>query len=54
MADYGFLLEKELAILVLQLSIPPLASNAKSLNESGVDLTRKIASQRIHIERAVN
>lgn len=54
MADKGFLIEKELALLDLQLNIPPLASSARPFSESDVNLTRKIATHRIHIERAIN
>lgn len=54
MADKGFLIEKDLSELDLELNIPPFASSAKPFSPADVTLTKKIASHRIHIERAIN
>lgn len=54
MADKGFHIEKDLSELELGLNIPPFASSGKPFNEAEVSLTKKIASHRIHIERAIN
>lgn len=54
MSDKGFLIEKDLAEIEIDLNIPPFASSAKPFSEAEVTLTKKIASHRIHIERAIN
>ena len=54
MADKGFRIEKDLEKLGLNLNIPPFASSACQMSPADVDLTKKIARHRIHVERAIN
>lgn len=54
MADKGFLIENDLKEINIELNIPPFASSARPFTEAEVSLTKKIASHRIHIERAIN
>ncbi|XP_078618709.1 uncharacterized protein LOC144886133 [Branchiostoma floridae x Branchiostoma japonicum] len=54
MADKGFVIDKELEQLGLRLNIPPFSSSSCQMCPGDVNLTRKIASQRVHIERAIN
>jgi len=54
MADKGFRIESDLQQLGLQLNIPPLASSSCQMKIADVNLTEKIASYRVHIERAIS
>ena len=54
MADRGFTIKDILAKLNIELNIPPFLDGRKQLSASEVDAGRKIASVRIHVERAIN
>lgn len=54
MADKGFRIEKDLEKLGLKLNIPPFASSAHQMSPADVEMTKKIARHRIHVERAIN
>ncbi|XP_064613969.1 uncharacterized protein LOC135477706 [Liolophura sinensis] len=54
MADKGFRIEGILSEFDINLNIPPFASSGKPLSESEVNMTKKIAAHRIHVERAIN
>lgn len=54
MADKGFRIDKELAELKLKLNIPPFSTKAGQMSASDVNLTRKIAKHRIHVERIMS
>ena len=54
MAEKGFVIEKQLKGLDLQLNIPPFASSTSQMSPSNVCETRKIAKHRIHVERPIN
>jgi len=53
MADRGFTIKDTLAKLNIELNIPPFLEGRKQLSSSEVDAGRKIASVRIHVERAI-
>jgi len=53
MADKGFTIDGELSSLGLHLNIPPFVSSSKQMSPSDVELTKKIAKHRIHIERVI-
>ena len=53
MADRGFTIKDTLAKLNIELNIPPFLEGRKQLSSSEVDAGRKIASVRIHMERAI-
>lgn len=53
MADRGFDIEEDLIIRGVHLNIPPFLRQKKQLDENEVLVTRRIASLRIHIERAM-
>ena len=54
MADKGFRIEKDLLDLGLGLNIPPFSFSSSQLTPSEVSETRRIATHRIHVERAIN
>jgi len=54
MADKGFRIESDLQQLGLQLNIPPFASSSGQMKIADVNLTEKIASHRVHVERAIS
>lgn len=53
MADRGFTIEEELFIRKVKLNIPAFTRGKKQLSADDVTGTRRIASVRIHIERAI-
>jgi len=53
MADRGFEIEEDLMVIGVRLNIPPFLRGKKQLSESDLVSTRRIASLRIHVERAM-
>ena len=53
MVDKGFLIEKEVEGIGLKLNIPPFARANRQMPHADVDLTKKIAKHRVHVERAI-
>ena len=53
MADRGFDIEEDLALLGIRLNIPPFLKGKKQLDAKELVETRRIASLRIHVERAM-
>jgi len=53
MADRGFDIQEDLALLGVGLNIPPFLKGKSQLSESELVETRRIASIRIHVERAM-
>ena len=53
MADRGFDIEEDLILRGVSLNIPPFMRGKKQLSENEVVTTRRIASLRIHVERAM-
>ena len=53
MADRGFDIEDDLILRGVHLNIPPFLRGKKQLSEKEVVATRRIASLRIHVERAM-
>ena len=53
MADRGFDIQEELALLGVRLNIPPFLRGKKQLSSNELVETRRIASLRIHVERAM-
>ena len=53
MADRGFDIEEDLALLGIRLNIPPSLKGKKQLDAKELVETRRIASLRIHVERAM-
>ena len=53
MADRGFDIQDDLALQGVRLNIPPFLKGKSQLSESELVETRKIASVRIHVERAM-
>ena len=53
MADRGFEIQDDLAPLGVKLNIPPFLRGKGQFNESELVETRRIASFRIHVERAI-
>ena len=53
MADRGFDIEEDLALLGVRLNIPPFRRGKEQLSEHELVETRCIASLRIHVERAM-
>ena len=53
MADRGFDIEEDLILRGVRLNIPPYLRGKKQLSEKEVVVTRRIASLRIHVERAM-
>ena len=53
MADRGFDIKEDLEILGVQLNIPPLLRGKQQLDNVDLIETRRIASLRIHVERAM-
>ena len=54
MADRGFDVQEDLALLGVGLNIPPFLKDKSQLSESELVETRRIASIRIHVCRASN
>ena len=53
MADRGFDIQDDLALRGVRLNIPPFLKGKSQLSESELVETRRIASVRIHVERAM-
>ena len=53
MADRGFTVQDQLNSVGVDLNIPPFLFGHKQLSRKEVEQTRKIASVRIHVERAI-
>ena len=53
MADQGFDIQDNLALLGVKLNIPPFLKGKSQLTEKELVETRRIASIRIHVERAM-
>ena len=53
MADRGFDIEEDLALRGVRLNIPPFLRGKTQLSEKELITTRRIASLRIHVERAM-
>jgi hypothetical protein len=53
MADKGFTISKQLEEIGLHLNIPAFVSSGTQMSQADVDLTQKIATHRIHVERAI-
>jgi len=51
MVDKGFLIEKDVQELGLNLNIPPIAKS--NLQVTDVEMTKKVAKHRVHVERAI-
>ncbi|XP_029851444.2 uncharacterized protein LOC115333047 [Ixodes scapularis] len=54
MADRGFALEAHLEARGIKLNVPAFTRGKPQLSETEVTKTRRIASVRIHVERAIN
>ncbi|XP_049514301.1 uncharacterized protein LOC125941322 [Dermacentor silvarum] len=54
MADRGIVLSQYLDVQGVKLNVPSFARGKSQLSESEVTQTRRIASVRIHVERAIN
>ena len=53
MADKGFLIEKEVKDIGLELNMPPFFRSNRQMPHADAELTKKIASHRVHVERAI-
>ena len=53
MADRGFDIEEDLLLRGVHLNMPPFLRNKSQLSEKELIVTRRIASLRIHVERAM-
>lgn len=53
MVDKGFLTEKEVENIGLKLNIPPFARSNCQMSHQDVEMTKKIAKHRVHVERAI-
>ncbi len=53
MVDKGFLIEKEVENIGLKLNIPPFAESNCQMPHHDVEITKKIAKHRVHVERAI-
>lgn len=53
MADRGFDIEEDLLLIGVKLNIPPFLRGKSQLSEEELVQTRRIASLRIHVERAM-
>ncbi|ROI81784.1 hypothetical protein DPX16_22019 [Anabarilius grahami] len=53
MVDKGFLIEKDVKELGLELNIPPFAKSNIQMPVPDVEITKKIAKHRVHVERAI-
>lgn len=53
MVDKGFLIEKEVEEIGLQLNIPPFARANRQMPHADVEMTKRIAKHRVHVERAI-
>ena len=53
MADRGFSIQEDLALIGVRLNIPPFLRGKGQLSQKELITTRRIASLRIHVERAM-
>jgi len=53
LADRGFTIKEELMLRRATLQIPPPSSGVEQMTKEKVNLTKKIANSRIHVERAI-
>ena len=53
MVDKGFLIEKDVNELGLNLNIPPIAKSNSQMPATDVEMTKKKAKHRVHVERAI-
>ena len=53
MADRGFEVEEDLLLTGVRLNIPPFLRGKEQLSSNKLITTRRIASLRIHVERAM-
>ncbi|KAL2092960.1 hypothetical protein ACEWY4_010272 [Coilia grayii] len=53
MADKGFLIDKDVKDLGLNLNMPPFAKSNSQMPATDVEKTKKIAKHRVHVERAI-
>ncbi len=53
MVDKGFLIEKEVEEIGLLLNIPPFARADRQMPHADVEMTKRIAKHRVHVERAI-
>ena len=53
MADHGFNIQDDLTPLGVRINIPPFLKGKEQLDEEELIETRRIASLRIHMERAM-
>lgn len=53
MADRGFDIEEDLMLVGARLNMPPFLRGKTQLSENELIITRRIASLRIHVERAM-
>ena len=49
----GFIIQKQLAEMGLQLNIPPFVSSTSQMSVAETQMTEKIAEHRIHVERLI-
>lgn len=54
MLDRGFNVREELEMMAVKVNIPAFTRGRNQLEESEVTRTRRVASLRIHVERAIN
>lgn len=53
MVDKGFLIERDVEELGLKLNMPPFAKSNMQMPCTDVQMTKKIAKHRVHVERAI-
>ena len=53
MADRGFTIKEDLMVRGATLEIPPPSSGLEQMSKDKVNVTKKIANARIHVERAI-
>jgi len=53
MVDKGFLIEQEVEEIGLQLNVPPFARANRQMPHADVEMTKRIAKHRVHVERAI-
>lgn len=49
----GLMVEKEVEEIGLQLNIPPFARANRQMPHADVEMTKRIAKHRVHVERAI-
>ena len=53
MADHGFDIEDDIALLGVRVNIPPFLKGKQQFDSKDLIITRRIASLRIHVERCM-